>query len=134
VSAKHAVIAIYRETYPVRLMCAALGVSVSGYYAAQRRAPSPRRQAEAHVRAQVRIAYAESRRRYGAPRIHQVLRAEGTRVAKKRVARLMREEGLVARPKRRWVRTPEATSTAAVPANHLARRFAVAAVAGRDRV
>jgi len=78
-------------------MCRALGVSPRGFYAAQRRAPSARAQADEQLRVEVRAAHAKSRRRYGAPRVHQELRAEGTRMAKKRVARLMREDGLVAR-------------------------------------
>jgi transposase InsO family protein len=134
VTAKHAVITAHRDEYDVRVMCAALGVSVSGYYAAQRRAPSERRTTEERLRVQVRATYAASRRRYGAPRVHRELQAQGTRVAKKRVARMMREEGLVARPRRRFVRTTDSAHSAPVPANVLARQFAVPDVAGLDHV
>lgn len=133
-SAKHAVITVHRDEYPVRVMCGALGVSVSGYYAAQHRPPSARGLSDALLRVQVRAAYTQSRRRYGAPRVHQELRAQGLRVAKKRVARLMREEGLVARPRRRFVRTTESTAAHPVAPNHLARRFAIGEAGGRDRV
>lgn len=132
--AKHAVIAAHRAEYDVRLMCAALGVSVSGYYAAQQRGPSERGTAEERLRVHVRATYAQSRRRYGAPRVHRELQAQGTRVAKKRVARIMREEGLVARSRRRFVRTTDSTHALRVPINLLARRFAVGEVAGLDRV
>jgi putative transposase len=131
VSAKYAVIAAHRDEHAVRLMCAALAVSASGYYAAQRRTPRARPVPDARLRVEVRAAYAESRRRYGAPRVHRALRALGLRVAKKRVARVMQEEGLVARPRRRVVRTTDAGGTTPVP-NRVARQFAP--TAPRDRV
>ena len=96
-SDRYAAIHAHRGEYPVRLMCDVLGVSASGYYAAQRRPPGTRAAADERVRVAVRAAHAKSQRRYGAPRVHRALRAAGTRVAKKRVARLMREDGLVAR-------------------------------------
>jgi putative transposase len=133
VSAKYAVITAHRDEHAVRLMCAALGVSPSGYYAAVRRGPSPRLGREQRLRVEVQAAYAASHGRYGAPRVHRVLRAEGVRVAKKHVARLMREVGLVARRHRRFVRTTDAAGTVPVM-NQLARQFAVTAAARRDRV
>lgn len=132
--AKYAVITAHRDAYPVCRMCAALGVSESGYYAAHQRAVSARAVTDARLRVEIRAVYAESHRRYGAPRVHRELRAAGIRVAKKRVARVMREEGLVARARRRVVRTTDPTHAAPISANLLARRFAVAAVARRDRV
>ena len=131
---KHAVIAAHREQYEVRLMCAALHVSVSGFYAAQRRTPSARAQADEQLLVDVRVAHAQSRRRYGAPRVHQELRAQGRRVAKKRIARLMRADGLVARRPRRVVRTTDSRHEAPVAHNQLARRFAVGEIAGLDHV
>jgi hypothetical protein len=112
-SDKYAVIAVERATYPVRLMCRALGVSVGGFYGAEARkaaVPGARAAADERLRVQVRTAHARSQRRYGAPRVHQELRAGGTRVAKKRVARLMREDGLIARRRRRRVRTTDSCS------------------------
>jgi transposase InsO family protein len=133
VSATYAVIDAYRGEHPVRLMCAALSVSPSGYYAAQRQAPRAWHVADGRLRVEVRAAFAQSRRRYGAPRVHRALRALGIRVAKKRVARVMQDEGLVARPRRRFVRTTDAAGTVPVP-NRVARQFAVTAAARRDRV
>lgn len=136
-SAKYAVIDAHRDEHAVRLMCAALGVSPSGYYAARQRPTRARvqtaRVTDLRLRVEVRAAYAESHRRYGAPRIHRALRGVGVRVAKKRVARVMREEGLVARPRTRFVRTTDAAGTVAVP-NLLARQFAVADDASCDHV
>ena len=136
-SEKYAVMARHRDSYSVPLMCRTLGVSASGFYAAQareRRPASARAAADERLRVAVRAAHAKSRRRYGAPRVHRELRAEGTRVAKKRVARLMREDGLVARRPRRVVRTTTSAPAQPIAPNRLARRFAVAAIGGSDRV
>lgn len=64
---------------------------------ARRRAatPSPRAAADERVRVHVRATHRRSKRRYGAPRVHRELRAAGVRTARKRVARLMREDGLL---------------------------------------
>lgn len=131
---KHAVIAAHRDSYDLRMMCAALAVSVSGFYAARRRPPSTRATTDERLGVQVRAAFAKSRRRYGAPRVQRELQAQGTRVAKKRVARLMRAAGLVARRRRRFVRTTVALPGAPVAPNHLARRFAVAEIPGPNCV
>jgi len=117
----------------VRLMCRVLAVSPAGFYAAQRRSSSARVQRDQVLRLQVRAAHTKSRRTYGAPRIHAELRAQGP-VAKKRVARLMREDGLVGRRPRRWVRTTDSRHAQPVAPNVLDRRFGVDQVPGPDRV
>ena len=122
-SDKYAAIQAHRDRFPVRLMCRALGVSVAGFYAAHQRAPSARGQADERLRVQVRAAHTKSRRRYGAPRVHEALKADGVRVARKRVARLMREDGLVARAPKRFVRTTDSAHPEPVAPNLLARRF-----------
>lgn len=131
---KYASIARHRSEFPVRLMCRVLAVSPAGFYAAQRRGPSPRVQRDQALRLKVRAVHARSRRRYGAPRVHAELRAQGEAVAKKRVARLMREEGLVGRRPRRWVRTTDSAHAQPVASNVLDRRFGVDQVPGPDRV
>jgi transposase InsO family protein len=114
-------------------MCRVLAVSPAGFYAAQRRSSSARVQRDQVLRLQVRAAHTKSRRTYGAPRIHAELRAQGP-VAKKRVARLMREDGLVGRRPRRWVRTTDSRHAQPVAPNVLDRRFGVDQVPGPDRV
>lgn len=129
-----ACIARARGVYPVRLMCRLLGVSVAGFYAAQRRPPSARAERDQGLRLQVRAAHTKSRRTYGAPRVHAELRAQGVAVAKKRVARLMREDGLVGRRPRRWVRTTDSQHAHPVAPNVLNRHFGVNQVTGLDQV
>ena len=122
---KYACIARHRGEFPVRLMCRVLAVSVAGFYAAQRRGPSARIRRDQALRLQVRAAHAKSRRRYGAPRVHAELKTQGEPVAKKRVARLMREDGLVGRRPRRFVRTTRSRPGDPVAPNVLDRQFGV---------
>jgi transposase InsO family protein len=131
---KYACITRHRGEFPVRLMCRVLAVSVSGFYAAQGRAPSARAQRDQVLRLKVRAAHRQSRRRYGAPRVHGELTTQGERVAKKRVARLMREDGLVGRRPRRFVRTTDSRHADPIAPNVLDRQFGVDQVAGPNRV
>lgn len=118
----------------MRLMCRVLTVSPSGFYAAQRRAPSARAQRDQALRLKVRAAHTKSRRRYGAPRVHAELQAQGEPVAKKRIARLMREDGLVGRRPRRFVRTTDSRHAHPLAPNVLDRQFGIQQVAGPNRV
>lgn len=131
---RYACIARHRGEFPVRLMCRVLAVSRAGFYAAQRRAPSARAQRDQALRLKVRETHAKSRRRYGAPRVHAELKAQGQAVAKKRVARLMREDGLVGRRPRRFVRTTRARPGDAVAPNVLDRDFGIAGLPQVNRV
>lgn len=131
---KYACIARHLGEFPVRLMCAVLQVSRSGFYAAQRRPPSARARTDQRLRLEIRAVHAASRRRYGAPKIHRELRANGTRCGRKRIARLMRAEGLRAKRAPAFRVTTASHHRLAVPPNHLGRRFALAEHRGRDRV
>lgn len=124
---KYAAVAAHRGQFPVALMCRALGVVPSGYYAWRRRPLSTRARHDHALVPHVRAAFVASRRRYGSPRIHAELRAGGHRVGRKRVARLMRQEGLRARPRRRFVVTTQSRHKHPVAPNLVARRFTVAA-------
>ena len=121
-----AVIARHRDEFPVRLMCRVLEVSVAGFYAYLQRPEPWCAVIDDVLMAQVRLAFTASGGTYGAPRIECELRAEGLPTSTKRVARLMREAGLVARPRpeARVVTTDSQLSDPIVP-NRLARRFDV---------
>ena len=86
--------------YPVATMCRLLGVSASGYYAWQGRAPSARAESDEALLDRIREIYRVSHGTYGAPRIHAELVEQGYAVGRKRVARLMRRAGLrgISRP------------------------------------
>jgi putative transposase len=81
----------HREVWPVPVMCDALSVSPSGFYAWRSRPESSRKIANRELLADIRRIHAQHRERYGAPRIHAELRAEGHAVSRKRVARVMRD-------------------------------------------
>jgi len=126
-SDKYAAIAAHRTAFPVTLMCRVLGVSCSGFYAAQRRVPSARTQADEPLRVQIRTAFHQSRKRFGAPRIMRALRAQRVRVSTKRIARLMQTDGLQGRAPRRFVITTQRNPADRVAPNLLDRDFAVRA-------
>jgi putative transposase len=104
-------IAAKKAEHSIKAMCRVLGVSRSGFHAWERRAPSPRRLANERLLERIRAIHEENRRVYGSPRIHAELRlADGVRVGRKRVERLMRQaglSGLVARKRgRTTIRVP----------------------------
>jgi len=92
----------HRDIWPVRLMCDALEVSASGYYSWRGRPESPRAAANRALLAAIRRVHASHRGRYGAPRIHAALRAEGLLVSRGRVERLMHRHGIRAMTRRRF--------------------------------
>jgi len=94
-------IAAERASFSVALMCQVLGVSRSGFYDWAKRAPSRRTVDDRSLSQQIRQIHRDSRGVYGAPRITAQLRAQGLRVSRKRVARLMRAGRLQGRHLRR---------------------------------
>jgi len=131
---RYAVITRHRDEFHVRLMCRVLEVSPSGYYASRKRPPSWHALIDEVLMARVRIIHAESRETYGAPRVHRELQAEGLPASPKRIARLMQEGKLVARPRQApRVCTTDSTHADPIAPNLLAREFAVNGV-GLNRV
>ena len=120
---RFAFIQVEKAIFPVRALCRNLEVSPSGFYAWRERKPSARRQRNERLRVSIRALHAASRRTYGSPRIHRDLREANERVGCKRVARLMREEGLQSRRKRRFRVTTNSNHSEPVAPNILARDF-----------
>ena len=83
-----------RSEHAITQLCAALEVTRSGYHHWQQSAPSGRAVADAALSQQVAAIHAEHRGRYGSPRITRELRAQGQPCGRKRVARLLRQQGL----------------------------------------
>jgi transposase InsO family protein len=96
---KDAFIEQERTHYPIRLLCRVLDVSVSGFYGDRQRQACPQPDSEVMLRTELRTLHAGSRGTYGRPRRVRGLRAQGHAVGHRRVARLMREEGLHGRTK-----------------------------------
>ena len=84
-----------QASFPISAMARVLGVSKAGYYAWLQRPPSAHATADAALLKRMKTIHASSRQTYGAPRVHADLRGRGERHSRKRIARLMREAGLV---------------------------------------
>jgi putative transposase len=98
---RFAFIAKHRGIWPVAWMCGALGVSRSGFHAWLTRAPSQRARDDEVIGSRIRASHIGSYRTYGARRVWHDLLAEGISCGLHRVERLMRAQGLRARPRRR---------------------------------
>lgn len=121
---RYACIRQHEGAFTVVLMGRVLEVSRAGYYAWRRRPPSARAQTDTQLRVAIRAIHAASQRRYGRPRIHRELRAQQVRCSQKRVARLMRLDGLRGKRARRYRVTTQSDGTPPAP-DHLGRRFRV---------
>jgi putative transposase len=109
--------------YPVRQLCAVLQVSASGFYAWLKRQPSRRAEANARLSRQIRAIHQHSRQTYGYLRVHAELQAQGMRVGKHRVARLMRQMGLPTKGRRAFRLTTQRAETHRRAPNLLAGDF-----------
>lgn len=120
---KFALIDAEKATCTVANACVALGVSRPGYYAWRRRPESTRAREDRRLAVKVRESFELGRTYYGSPRILKDLQAEGEHVSRKRVIRLMQEQGLVARVRRRYRCTTMSDHDQPIAPNILARRF-----------
>lgn len=124
---KFAFISEEKVAFPVAVICRLLAVSPSGYYASLERPVSAHGQRDRDLAEKVSAAHIASKRRYGSPRIHADLKAAGQRVARKRVARIMRENKLAARTRRRFRTTTDSKHSFPIAPNVLKRDFSATA-------
>jgi len=120
---KFALIEAEKASFPVALSCRVLGVSRPGFYAWRRRPESRRTREDRRLAVKVRESFERGRRYYGSPRIFRDLKAHGEPISRKRVIRLMQQQGLAARVRRRYRCTTMSDHDRPVAANLLARRF-----------
>ena len=111
--------------YPIRLMCCALHVSPTGYYAWRDRPESRRATASRTLLSAIRVIHRESRATYGSPSIWDALVKQGHAVGKQRVARLMRGAGIRAKMVKKWRATTQSSHRLPVVENTLHRQFTV---------
>ena len=116
-----------KALHAVTMLCRVLGVSPSGYWAWRKRQPSARARADAQLAERIRAIHQQSRGTYGVPRVHAELAAAGTRCGRKRVARLMRQAGLVGCHRRRPFHTTQRDPLAASAADLVQRTFTASA-------
>ena len=125
---KYAWIDANEKAFALNEMCAILGVSISGYRAWKNGGtPDRRRLTDAQMLAVIRATHAELKGAYGSPRMVRELRLRGFTTGKERVERLMRENGIRARHKRRHKVTTDSKHGLPVAENLLARNFTPAA-------
>ena len=122
---KYVFIRDHRGAFPISSMCRTLGVSNSGYYAWLKRPESPRSLENQRLLMEIREVHQKSRKTYGSPRIHAELNETGHACSKYRVARLMRQHGIVSKHKRKFRVTTNSVHTYPIAENLLQRRFDV---------
>ena len=103
--------------------CAMFGVSASGYYAWKQRRSSKRQRDDMVFLAHIRSQFTLSHETYGSPRMHVELKEDGLAIGRHRVARLMRDNGLKALQKRRYIQTTDSAHGGPVAANILDQDF-----------
>jgi len=113
----------HRKDYPIGIMCRLLSASRSGYHRWIKRKFSAREFENRRLFEIILFHYKKSKRTYGLPRILAAIRRQGLKVNKKRVARLMRENNIKAKTKRRFKATTVQNSKAAASENLLNQNF-----------
>jgi len=128
---RYAFILRNKLVWPICVQCRVLEVSVSGYHqhqARRRKIATRRHLSDEALLVHIRAVYAANRGAYGWPRIWRQLRAEGVRVGKRRVQRLMQQNAIQARGKRRFrIATTDSRHNLPIAANLLDRNFTASA-------
>ena len=122
---KFAFIEAESAQWPVAVLCETLGVSRSGYYAWTGRPEAPKVAADAAIVTEIKAAHKAGRGAYGSPRVVRALRKKGHSISENRVARLMREAGIVGRKKKRFKKTTDSNHPDPIAPNVLERNFNV---------
>lgn len=112
-----------KANFPLAFLCQQLGVSRSGFYAWQHRPMSDRAKNDLELLGQIRKVFTQHKGRYGSTRICHEVKTAGQKVGRNRVARLMKENGLVAKRRKRWVKTTDSNHDQPVAENLLDRQF-----------
>jgi len=116
-----------KKDFPVHRLCQVLGVSQSGYFAWKDRPASRRQRDDMVMLAHVRSAFALSNGTYGSPRMTRELQDDGFAIGRRRTARLMRENGLRGRQKRRFKRTTDSEHSWPIAPNIIDQDFTATA-------
>jgi putative transposase len=124
---KFAFIRDHLTAYPVEVSCRVLEVSRAGYYAWRDRPESPRQARRQTLAAKITVVHRENRCVYGSPRVFRALQAAGEQTCENTVAKVMRELGLQARRKKKFVpQTTDSRHDHPVARNRLDRQFTAA--------
>ena len=122
---KYAFIKHNQETFTVTRMCDIIDISPSAYYDWLKRPESARSIEERRLGEKVKKIHKKSRGTYGARRVRQELLAEGESVSRQRAGRLMKQQGLESKSKRKFKATTHSKHGRPVAPNLLDREFLV---------
>jgi putative transposase len=131
---RFAFILAHAAEHHITTMCQVLRVSTAGFYAWTTRAPSTRAITDDELATEIREIHEMSRGTYGSPRTKEELKGRGKRHGAKRVARIMRTEGIRAKQRRRFRVTTDSAHAHPIAPNQLNREFAVEQVGASNRV
>lgn len=120
---KYQFIEAQRDTYPVQLLCRVMGVARSGYYKWRAQPVSKREMANQTLTEQIRTVHQQSDETYGSPRVYQELLAQGIICSQNRVARLMRQQKIAAKGRKRYKVTTKPNRKHPTAPNLLGRQF-----------
>jgi len=120
---KYKFIQKHKELFPVEKMCQALEVSRSGYYRWLTKAPSKRKKENEILLKTIKEIHKAHHEKYGSPRITPELRASGYLVGENRVARLMKENQIKVKKRKKWVQTTDSEHPYPIAPNLLNRDF-----------
>jgi putative transposase len=115
----------YSKQFNIEKMAQVLGVSRSGYYDFLVREKSQRAYENERLKEKIREIHKKKRGVYGSPRIHNELKDEGERCSRRRVAKLMREEGIQAKMRKKWKKTTMVNERAEASDNYLNQNFMI---------
>ena len=117
----------HRKEFAIGKMAKILKVSTSGYYRYISKKESLREKENKELAQAIRAIHEENRGVYGSPRIHAILNKQGKKCSRKRVAKIMQENGIQAKTKRKWKTTTRATKDPSrVAPNLVNQNFVVA--------
>jgi putative transposase len=120
---RFAAIEALREHYPLSVLCSVLQVSVSGYHEWRGRSASSRQLANERLVSEIRVAHAESFGTYGSPRIHASFQRQGRRIGRERIRRLMQQNQIVGRHRKKRCRTTDSNHPLPIAPNLLQQNF-----------
>ncbi|XKH61853.1 IS3 family transposase [Halomonas sediminis] len=123
ISLRYAFIKAHQGNFSTALMCRVFEVSRSGYYKGRSRPPSQRDQQDKALKAKIRHHHQKNRATYGTRRIQKKLTGDGETISRRRIARLMKEESLECKTRRKFKATTHSKHDKPVAPNLLDRHF-----------
>lgn len=116
----------HSKEFKIEKMADVLGVSRGGYYEFIERKPSKRALENEVLVEEIKKTHKNSRGLYGSPRLHAELRKQGQKCSRKRVSKLMKQEKIQARMRKKWKKTTQPSKKAVeIAPNHLDQQFTV---------